>query len=534
VSILIFLLISYLLLCFALTKVFTKAGVASSKAWIPGVNFVEWCKIIGRPGWWAALLLIPLVNIFIFAGMAVDMVRSFGKYSFWDSALAVIYAPISFFLIGKNEEDKYLGPTLEAESAYAQKMVDAQESGNTRELKKLEHNNPYKKSAGREWAESIIFAVFAAAFIRMFLIEAYVIPTPSMEGSLLVGDFLFVSKAHYGIRMPMTIAQFPLLHNTIPFLGTESYLKSPSLDYKRLPAITNVKLNDPIVFNYPEGDSVYVTPGRTVSVHDIRRNPGFYGSVPNGRSLKVRPIDKRDHYIKRCVALPGDKIEIKDKQVYINGKPTENPENLQYRYSIRVSNDPSGNLVKNLFEKLDNWGVNLGDIKRNKQQNSGIFNLTQKQLEQVQSFNEQVVVEPAQIKADPYGLFPHDPTNFPNWSLNDFGPVTIPKAGESVVITPNNIALYKRVITTYEGNELAIKSGRIYINDEVVTNYTFKQDYYWAMGDNRHNSEDSRYWGFVPQNHMVGKPLFIWFSTKNGSMFEGINWSRIFSSARKM
>ncbi len=532
-SILIFLLISYILLCFTLTKVFAKANVPASKAWIPGVNFVEWCKIIGRPGWWAALLLIPIVNIFIFTGMAVDMVRSFGKYDLKDSALAVIYAPLAFFLIGKNEEDKYLGPTLEAEAAYAQKLHEAQKSGNAREIKKLEHQNPYKKSSGREWIESIVFAVFAAAFIRMFLIEAYVIPTPSMEGSLLVGDFLFVSKAHYGIRTPMTIVQFPLLHNVIPGIGSESYLKNPKLDYHRLPAITNIKNNDPIVFNYPEGDSIYITPTRNVSVYDVRRNPG-YGPVTRGKKLRVRPIDKRDHYIKRCIASPGDKMEIKNRQVYINDQPAENPSKLQYRTVVRLGNDPSGNLNRTLSDKLDEWGVNLDEINGNKNANPKVFSLNNKQVEQIKAFNKEITVEPYPIKPNPEALFPHDATNFGNWSLDDYGPITVPKAGETVVITPNNIALYNRIITVYEGNELSIKSGRIYINGEVATKYTFQQDYYWAMGDNRHNSEDSRYWGFVPHDHIVGKPLFIWFSTKNGRIFNGINWSRVFSSAHKM
>ena len=532
-SVLIFFLVSYVLLCFALSKVFPKANVPASKAWIPGVNFVEWCKIIGRPGWWAALLLIPIVNIFIFTGMAVDMVRSFGKYDLKDSALAVIYAPLSFFLLGNNPEDKYLGPTLEAEKAYAEKLQEAQQSGNARALKKLEHNNPYKKSSGREWIESIVFAVFAAAFIRMFLIEAYVIPTPSMEGSLLVGDFLFVSKAHYGIRTPMTVVQFPLLHNVIPGIGSESYLKSPKLNYHRLPAITNIKKNDPIVFNYPEGDSIYITPRRNVSVYDVRRNPG-YGPAVSGRKLRVRPIDKRDHYIKRCIATPGDKMEIKDRQVYINDQPAKNPTNLQYRTNVRLTNDPSGNLARTLDNKLDEWGVNLDEINGNSGRPNKVFSLTSKQVEQIKGLSDQIIVEPYKIEPNPTGLFPHDPANFSNWSTDNYGPVTVPKAGESVVITPNNIALYKRIISVYEGNDLAVKGGRVYINGEVATNYTFQQDYYWAMGDNRHNSEDSRFWGFVPHDHIVGKPLFIWFSTKNGRLFNGVNWSRVFSSANKM
>ncbi|MEL6988717.1 MAG: DUF5684 domain-containing protein [Bacteroidota bacterium] len=226
---LIFLIILYLLTSASLYFVFPKADVPAWKALVPGLNFVEWCKLIGRPGWWAALLLIPIVNIFIFAGMAVDLVRSFGKLQFVHSAAAVIFAPGIFSWLGFQKDEKYNGPILNQEKDYFKSIEEAKEKGEDYKVKKLVANNPYKKSGGREWAESIIFAVFAAAFIRMFLIEAYVIPTPSMEGSLLVGDFLFVSKAHYGIRPPMTVAMIPLLHNTIPLVGSESYLKKPSL-----------------------------------------------------------------------------------------------------------------------------------------------------------------------------------------------------------------------------------------------------------------------------------------------------------------
>ena len=264
-SILIFFIVFYILLSISLYKVFEKAGEDGWKGLVPGYNFIVWSKIIGQPTWWPLLLLIPIVNIFIFAGMCVDMVRSFGKYAFVDSALAVIYAPIIFFRIGMNPDDQYTGPTVLKEKAYAQKLMEAQEKNDEKELRKLIRTNPYKKSAPREWAEAIIFAVFAAAFIRMFLIEAYVIPTSSMEGSLLVGDFLFVSKAHYGIRTPMTVIQFPLIHNTVPVLGNESYLTTPKLNYHRLPAIENIDRNDPVVFNYPAGDSILIGKDRNYS-----------------------------------------------------------------------------------------------------------------------------------------------------------------------------------------------------------------------------------------------------------------------------
>ena len=357
-GILIFIIISYILLSLSLRKVFEKAGVSPQKALIPGVNFMEWAKIIGRPKWWALLLLVPIVNIFIYAGMCVDLVRSFKKYDFVDSALAVLYAPFSFYKIGNNKADKYDGPTLEKEAAYQAEMEAAHNADDRLKLKRLMAKNPYQKSAVREWAEAIVFAVFAAAFIRMFLIEAYVIPTSSMEGSLLVGDYLFVSKAHYGIRTPETIAMIPLLHNRIPSIDTESYLEKPNLPSVRLPAIETIDKNDPVVFNYPEGDSVYVIPGRTWSVYDKRRNsipPSTIKAIDQGRySVVTRPIDKMDHYIKRCVATPGDSLQIIDRQLYINGQPAKNPSNVQFRYLVK-HNGPLSE------RKFDDWGISPED-----------------------------------------------------------------------------------------------------------------------------------------------------------------------------
>lgn len=580
----VFFLVYYVLLSISLFFVFQKANIPGWKGLIPGLNFVEWCKLVGRPAWHAALLLIPLVNIFIYAGMAVQMVRSFNKLLFWHSALAVIATPLYFLYLGLSKKEHYVGPSLTLEKEYKEKLEAAKASNKTRQLQKLEANNPYRKSAPREWAEAIVFAVFAAAFIRMFLIEAYMIPTSSMEGSLMVGDFLFVSKASYGIRTPQTIAMVPLLHNRIPGVDAESYLENPKLDYYRLPAIREITRNAPVVFNFPAGDSVYVFPHRTWTAQDVR-----YGALPgdDARAVKTgrkelitRPMDKRDHYIKRCVGLPGDSLEIINRQIYINGTPQEKPSNLQYIYYLKA---PNG-LNKSNFTK---WGISVEDVEairsRDEATGSMLLILNKGQAEKLKGMDASIVVAPTSDylvetpdgfspqRLGQYGiddanlrgrfsenrlflsltdnqaqalaqdtllsvknyepnsirLFPHAPNHFDGWTVDNFGPIYIPKAGATVNLDPKSIKLYERIINVYEGNDFEIKDGKYYINGVPSDTYTFKMNYYWMMGDNRHNSEDSRVWGYVPEDHIVGRPLLIWFSLTEGSMAKGINWSRI-------
>jgi signal peptidase I len=519
VSILIFLIVSYILLSISLYLLFPKAGVPGVKGLIPGVNFVEWCKLIGRKPAYALWLLFPIVNIFIYCGMAVDLVRSFDKLKFVHSALAVIYAPIIFTSIALSKKDKYVSPIIPREIDYKNQIAEAIKNNKPRQAEKLIKSNPFHKSPIREWTEAIVFAVFAAAFIRMFLLEAYKIPTPSMEGSLLVGDFLFVSKAHYGIRTPMTVAMFPLLHNTIPVLGTESYLEKPSLPYFRLPALESIDRNEPFVFNWPVGDSVYISPSRSYTAHQYRTSPEVKRDVGNAK-LITRPIDKKDHYIKRCIAIAGDSLEIRDKQVYINGVAARNPKHMQFVYQIA-----SAGLN---WEKVEEMGIT---VPQNKQVP---FYLDNDQVEALKKMDPNIKIQLFDMTPYSTDLFPYDKQHFGKWTVDNYGPIYIPKKGATVALTPETIALYTRIIDVYENNDFKVENGQYIINGVPATTYTFKQDYFWAMGDNRHNSEDSRAWGFVPHDHIVGKPLFIWFSTKNGSMSNGINWSRMFTSAYKM
>ncbi|MBK9272470.1 MAG: signal peptidase I [Saprospiraceae bacterium] len=515
---LIFFIISYLLLCLSLYLIFPKMGIDPIKAWIPGVNFGVWCKGIGRSPWHALWLLMPIVNVFIFVGMSVDLVRSFRKMKFFDSALAVVYAPLSFFLIARNPKDVFVEPAVIKEREYIHSLHLAQKEKDSAKFERIKSQSPYAKSALREWLESIIFAVFAAALLRMFILEAYVIPTPSMEGTLKVGDFLFVSKLHYGVRMPMTIAMLPLLHNTVPGLGTESYFSKPSLPYKRLPKLVEIKRNDPFVFNWPVGDSVYLGKERSWAAFQLANNP-YATQDCKGAGLRVRPVDKKDHYIKRCVGMPGDSLQIINRQLYINGKEAQNPKHLQHAYLMKTSTTSIP------MKRLTEWGINTYDPNLR----AGLIYLDETQYEKVKSLGPDIELLPYESNDDQ--VFPPGQTG---WTFDNYGPVWIPKAGVTIELTPENLKFFDRVISVYESNKLELNNGKIFINGIESSQYTFKQNYYWAMGDNRRNSEDSRAWGYVPEDHIVGKPVLIWFSLKNASLREGVNWKRVFSSPNKL
>lgn len=522
-SVLIFLIVLYVLLGLSMMKLFEKAGVPGWKALVPGLAAVEWCKLIGRKPQYALWLLFPIVNIFIYAGMVIDLLRSFGKHSFLQACLAVVFAPIPFFMAGRDPNAHYEGPILEKDREFHRLHHEAVEKKDVLGLKKLEAQYPYlKKSQTREWTEAIIFAVFAAAFIRMFLIEAYVIPTSSMEGSLKVGDFLFVSKAHYGIRTPKTVIQFPLMHNRLPFNLGESYMESPTLPYYRLPAIETLDRNEPVVFNWPVGDSIILTPERSWDVLQVRLQNG--GKLPSGEEIITRPLDKKDHYIKRCVAVGGDSLQIRDGQLYINGQMAQNPAHMQFAYKISTT---SGSFNA---KKLEDFGISLYDLIQTRE--GTFYNLDATQLEKVKALGLQV--ERMKREPAPGFMFPNNPKQFSNWTVDDYGPLWVPQKGATTPLTMDNLAFYRRIIAVYEGNKLDVRNGKIYINDQEASSYTFKMNYYWMQGDNRHNSEDSRFWGYVPEDHIVGKPLFIWFSTKGGSISNGINWGRIFKSASTM
>ncbi len=348
-----------------------------------------------------------------------------------------------------------------------------------------------KKSPLREWVDAIVFATVAASLIRGLVLEPYVIPTGSMEKTLLIGDFLFVSKYSYGSRTPMTPIAFPFVHNSMPLIGGKSYWKGLQWDYHRLPGITHIKRNDVVVFNFPmEADS-----------------PLYH------------PVDKRENFIKRCVAIAGDTIKIINRLLYVNGKPSEAPINSETTYFIKTDGSDFNTKV---VQDMRIEGERIGEY-------DFIFNMPKADIEKVKSFNNVVKIEAinrpkGEANVD---VFPHHPKF--RWNEDNFGAIIIPKQGMKIRLDSISVPIYKRAIEIYEGNKLAIaENGDVFINDKKTNYYTFKMNYYWMMGDNRHNSLDSRFWGFVPEDHIVGKALFVWMSwDKNGSFFNKIRWNRL-------
>nr|WP_121271018.1 signal peptidase I [Pedobacter schmidteae] len=378
-----------------------------------------------------------------------------------------------------------------------------------------------KKTRTREWVDAIIFAVVAATIIRVFFIEAYTIPTASMERSLLVGDFLFVSKVNYGARIPMTPIAFPFAHHTMPITGTKAYWDGVQWKFRRLPGLSDIKRNDVVVFNYPQGDTVALEQ-QDVDYYQMVRAEGW-AAINSRYTIVSRPVDKRENYIKRCIGIAGDTITMSRGLVSVNGKPEKLKTSGQISYEVTFKTPDVNPAV---FEDL---GFNISDdIRGTMTPNVYTFNGTEemmnkvKKLDFIQSVKEFTAL-PGEREGD---IFPYDKNR--NWNVDNFGPIIIPKKGWTVKLDSVTMPLYERSIRIYEGNKLEKSGNGWLINGKPADSYTFKMDYYWMMGDNRHRSADSRYWGFVPEDHIVGKALFIWMSyDTNGSFFSKIRWSRL-------
>jgi signal peptidase I len=473
---------------------FKKAGIAPWKALVPFYNtwlIVEKCEIKKA---WFWLQLIPIAGQFITIWITIIWVMHFKRFSVLHHALTVFLPFIYFPYLGFSDKEKWGG----------------------KEILKL-----YKKPAEREWIDAGVFAIVAATIIRTFVFEAYVIPTGSMEKTLRINDFLFVNKVAYGPRIPQTPLAFPFVHNFLPFSQTSpSYLKWIQLKYDRLPGYTPVKRNDVVVFNFPAGDTIIneIGYGSAVPYYDVLRQTyqGNRDALLAEHEILVHPMDKTDNYIKRCVAIAGETIEIKDGLLYVNGTASQPYKDAQTDYIVKTNG--TGFTEEYLKKELNLWTKEDDNLEFSKLSDSTyMLNMRAEDADKVKKlpYVKSIVREVVNQQTYPYDTLHH-------WSTDNFGPLLIPKKGTIITLQPSNINLYKRAIENYEGNKLEIVNGKYIVNGKESATYTFKYDYYWMMGDNRHRSQDSRYWGFVPETHVVGKASFIWFSWENGPRFSRI------------
>jgi signal peptidase I len=483
-----------------LYKLFEKAGLPGWKAFIPFYNTWIMMTLAERPRHWVFWQLIPVVGWFITMGIYVEFVKVYGKFHLYEHALAAL-VPLGYFpWLGWDAKTKFIGG------------AEARE---------------HKKSKTREWVDAGVFAVVAATLIRTFVFEAYVIPTGSMEKTLLVNDYLFVSKFAYGPRIPMTPLAIPFVHNTLPLVNRKSYL-----DWVRLPYVrwfeSPVQRGNVVVFNFPEGDTL-INLSDYQSAHpyyDVIRELGN-GNVDSGRQLVLgdpnsypiilHPPDKQENYIKRCVAIPGDTIQLKNQVVYIDGKAQSLPPESETRYVVKTHGQPLDETVMQ-----DEYDLDVSDpseLSQTNNPNEYQMQLTARARDKMLKNGVAVSITP--VIDSTQAVWPYSP--LAPWKLDNYGPLFIPRRGATIPLDPTNYAIYQRAIRVYEGNKFEMRDGKYFLNDQEVHSYTFHYNYYWMMGDNRHESQDSRLWGMVPETMIVGEASLIWMSWG-----KGVRWSRLF------
>lgn len=496
---------------YGLFEMFKKAGIAPWKAWIPFYNTYCMVEKMELKKVWFFLQFIPIAGQFITIWITIKFVEHFGRFGFWHHALTVLFPFIYFPYLGRSANEKFAG--------------------------KLVVDN-YKKSGVREWVDAAFFAIVAATIIRTFVFEAYTIPTPSMEKTLLVNDFLFVSKFSYGPRIPNTPIAMPFVHHTMPITNSKSYVEWIKIPYKRWFA-SPVERNDVVVFNFPVNDTLIndeANFGSRVTYYEAVRQLGRdrvwqdYGDI-----IITRPVDKRENFIKRCVAIGGDELKIVNGKVYINGQPQMVFPASERYYKLET---PANALIdKDQLEAMGikiHQGEDIGDVRDIGVPNVQIVNITNAEktsLKLPQGYKLSDFIMPPDPQLFPYyNIEQSEKISGYKWSADNFGPLVVPKKGMTIPLTADNLTRYGRCIGVYEGNTVEYsndKLGMVLINGKPQDTYTFKLNYFWMMGDNRHNSLDSRFWGFVPEDHVVGKASMIWFSWEHGP-----RWKRLFSTIK--
>ena len=507
-------------------KLFNLAGVESWKALIPFYNIIKHLDIINRPRWWIILVFIPVINLLMIPVIWVEYIKTFNHNSKLDRILVIVTLGFYIYYISYvSNKKKYIS--------------------------QISFSN-FERSFG-----SIIYAIVIATIVHNYIIQPFVIPTGSLEKTLRVGDFLLVSKFHYGARIPSTVVSFPMVHDTIPIIKSRSYLKKPQLPYLRIPGFQEIKNNDIVVFNWP--------------ADTVRR---FFVKEKG----VIKPTDKKSNYVKRAIGIPGDSIEIRDGIVYLNGKENNLPDRAKplFTYIVKSNEGVSSSklinlevdgfirkfIIKNLstdiYSEISKYILNISNngeneyliyttdkgipIKLVRKLSLDIREIIDKEKELSLTHIDAIKIKNSNQFDTIYRAIEETNTSnsnfFPNnkrfsWNNDHFGPLYIPKAGDKIDLNIKTLPLYKKIITDYEFNDLKVVDEDILINGIKENEYVFKQDYYWMMGDNRYNSEDSRVWGFVPFDHVLGRPVFIWMSIEG--LFNGIEnwnfrWDRVFTT----
>ena len=517
----------YNLLIFGGTqKLFMLAGISSWKSIIPFYNIIKLLEIIKRPKWWIILVFIPVINLIMIPVIWVELIKRFNHNSKLDRVLVIITLGLYLYYI-----------------SYISKR--------TKYINDISFSN-FEKSVG-----SLVFAVVIATIVHNYFLQPFVIPTGSLEKTLRVGDFLLVSKFHYGARIPSTVISFPMVHDTIPIIKTRSYLKKPQLPYIRIPGFQEIKNNDIVVFNWPAD---------TVRQFFVKEKG------------VIKPRDKKSNYVKRAIGVPGDSLEIRDGIVYLNGQENKLPDRAKplYTYKIYSKDGVSSSKLKELdiegfirrfvirnlsqesYTRIKEYILSISNTTENEYliytadqgipinkvrelnldireiiDNEKEISLTFNDANKIKISNEFDTIYRMVEKTNLSNLIFFPGNNRYNWNNDQLGPIYIPKAGDKINLSIDELPIYKKIIRDYENNNIEVIDNNIYINNEISNEYTFKQDYYWMMGDNRYNSEDSRVWGYVPFDHVLGKPVFIWMSIDG--LFQGISnwkfrWDRVFTT----